>query len=136
MNPDGNEAFFRNNIESPGKELQKTILWKGADSVRESLEDLFADKDIKMRYARVGTQFKLWLSNKAALIEPYHFGREPDKHSGGLCGFSQVLYSKDDKEYCILKDHFEKLWERSEQTNRIHSSTRANAFGYTDFSIS
>ena len=114
VNPRGNEAFFRNDIESPRKELQKTILWQGAERVIESLKDELKDKDIEMRYARVGIQFKLWMSDEAALIEPYHFGREPDKIRSGLCGFSQVAYKKQDKEYQIIKDHFQKLWERSD----------------------
>ena len=116
VNPNGLEAYFRNDIESPDAEsIEKTILFTGANSLKKSLEDYWANyKHIEARYSRVGLQFKLWLTDKNALIEPYHIGREDKKCRGGLCGFSQVFYTKYDREYKILKDHFENLWKRSD----------------------
>jgi hypothetical protein len=68
-----------------------------------------------LRYARIGLQFKLWISDEEALIEPYHFGREdPSRINDPLCGFSQIHYTKTDREYKILSDHFDKLWKKSD----------------------
>jgi nucleoside phosphorylase len=119
VNPTGPEANFRNGIESPPRtEDPIPILNKGADNVKKALQTKWKkfeayEDQIEIRYSQVGVQFKLWLSDDAAMIEPYHFGRENLTDTGGLCGFSQNHYMSTDREYKILKDHFDKLWEGS-----------------------
>lgn len=121
VNPTGSEAEFRNRIESPGIEDSKAILNVGAERVKEALKKKWKDfeKQIEIRYSKVGLQFKLWLSDEAAMIEPYHFGRENPTDTGGLCGFSQFHYTSEDREYKILKDHFDKLWDQDRIINKM-----------------
>ncbi|MBN1252707.1 MAG: hypothetical protein JXA16_11265, partial [Bacteroidales bacterium] len=114
VDPFGYEASFRNSIESPGASTENTLLCRGSESLKISLKTEFWEKGkIELRHAKVGLSFKLWLSDKIAIIEPYHFGRPSKNSRGGLCGFSQIYYMKDTIEYKILEDHFNKLWGNS-----------------------
>ena len=113
LDPNGEEARFRSSIETPGKILTKTILYKGAENVKNSLKSMWKSKNIKIRYAKAGISFKLWLSDDEAIIEPYHIGKAENGRGNGLCGFSQILCKKGTEEYNRLKSHFEELWNRA-----------------------
>lgn len=115
VNPNGLEARFRNAVESPNLDVEETILSGGASRVLQALRQYWKNSKIEMKHSPVGVGFKLWLTETAAMIEPYHFGKENKQdYDTGLCGFSQILYSNNDREYIILRDHFNNLWERSE----------------------
>lgn len=115
FNPEGIEAKFRSVIESPEKNIRNTLLFRDSKNVLDVLKYKFwKDKEIKMKYAKVGLQFKLWLSDKEAFIQPYHFGKDEDDDPIGMCKFTHILYSSNTDEYNLLKNHFDELWEKSD----------------------
>jgi nucleoside phosphorylase len=113
VNPSRIEAKYRNKFESP--QMKPPILNAGARQVKDALKGQWKNHKIELKYAPIGVEFKLWLSDKAAMIEPYHLGRENPDDKGGLCGFTQIFYSLKDREYKILKNHFENVWKISKR---------------------
>jgi len=118
LDPSSEEARARMGFESPQKTLTEAMLWRHSHEVAIKLNDPAAwgpyfGHQFKVKYSQIGLSFGLWLFDHSARIEPYHFGKAPDKRSepeSALCSFSHLWVSPDAAEYELLKDHFAKLW--------------------------
>lgn len=121
LNPEGIEAEIRSQIESKGEAKDKTLLFKDANEVKKKLKNIRGtvwEKNLEVRYSKIGLAFKLWLFDEIAFIEPYHLGRLYNEQNA-LCGFSHLWANKMNwikegtPEYKVLVDHFDNLWKEA-----------------------
>jgi class 3 adenylate cyclase len=120
LDPQSEEADFRSWLETPQEDNPlKRMLQKHAEIVEgipkhpdwSSLKHAI-QKNFLLKKTGYGLSFSLWVFPKEAIIEPYHFGKHPDRPH--MCEFSQVIIRKVRFEYEALRVHFENLWEMSD----------------------
>ncbi len=107
------EATFRSKIEENHILVEDAIRIEGIpthqawDALKEKVRT-----NLRLRKTQRGLTFNLWLFDDSAIVEPYHFGKLPDKRrEPHMCKFSQfTIFRERDEEYRMLKQHFENLW--------------------------
>ena len=114
LDPTCDEAKFRSRIE------RNNILVKDAKEI-EGIPNHSAwlalkrkvQANLLLRKTCRGLSFNLWLFSDRAIIEPYHFGKLPEKcNEPHMCKFSQfTVFRERDEEYRMLAEHFERLWK-------------------------
>jgi hypothetical protein len=123
LEPKSHEARFRSAVEDGERvPLGHRLLQSDARLLAETLHDVYRRElrvplshlktHLQVRRTSIGLGFSLWLFNDMALVEPFHFAKETGKPH--LCGFALMFIPKGQREYDLLKGHFEKLWNAKE----------------------
>lgn len=120
MDPDGFEARFRSEIESPSEPERQRLLQRDAREVADRLKEHYqsagiskavTNASLELKYVTIGIPFSLWLFHDVALMEPYHFGKRGGV--GNLCEFAQMIVPAQDVSYELLRNHFENIWKHA-----------------------
>jgi class 3 adenylate cyclase len=123
LEPKSHEARFRSAVEDgEGVPPGNRLLQSDARALADNLHDVYRRElrvplshlktHLQVRRTSIGLGFSLWLFNDMALVEPFHFAKETGKPH--LCGFALMFIPKGQREYDLLKGHFEKLWTAKE----------------------